>query len=227
VVGDGGVPRVTVILTSYNKPPMLVEAIDSVLAQTYRGFELLVLDDNSAGSAVAEVLGCYWNIPELIVYKSNVQPEERLQRVRYAVLANLGLQLARGEYITYLCDDDLYLPHRLERMVARLDEGDCQVVYGAQQMVREGQPAGVREIDGVLHDAACRVDHSSVMHTAEAARHVGGWDELTDWRTADATFWSRLNQAGYPFHPISEVLDVHRYHQGSLSARLDRGLPPG
>lgn len=220
-------PRVSVLLTSYNKPDMLAEAIDSVLNQTYQDFELLILEDNSPDSGVLETLRRYWADPRVVVFKSNVTPEERPKRVRYAVMANVGLKIARGEYITYLCDDDLYLPHRLERMVERLDRGGCQVVYGGQQLVREGKPAGTREVGGVLTDAACRVDHSSVMHTAAVAHQVGGWDEEADWRTADAAFWSRLNRAGHLFHPINEVLDVHRYHTGSVSHRLDCGLPPG
>lgn len=214
-------PSVSVILTSWNKPDYLQEAISSVLAQTYRDFELLILDDNSDNTE--RVLSRYRGHPKCRVWVSDVAPAERPLRVRYAVLANVGLKMARGHYVTYLCDDDLYLPHRLERMVERLDRGDCLVVYGSQRLVQDGREIGVRPANEVLSDAYCRVDHSSVMHVKSAAERVGGWDESPEhWRIADAVFWRRLNQAGHAFHPIPEVLDVHRFNDLSVSARLDQ-----
>jgi len=219
-------PRVSVLLTSYNKPAMLAEAIDSVLDQTYRDFELIVLDDNSAID-VRDVLFRHWGRPNLVLYKSNVGPLERPLTVRYATLANIGLQLARGEYVTYLCDDDLYLSERLERMVERLDRGDCQVVYGSQEMWLEEGKTSIRAAVDVLTVPGGMVDHSSVMHTRKAGLEVGGWDDDRQyWRAADGMFFNRLAAAGHHFHPIPEVLDVHRYHAESVSGRMQRGLEP-
>jgi spore maturation protein CgeD len=214
-------PRVSVLLTTYNRPGMLREAIGSVLAQTYEDYELIVLDDNSSDPAQWEVLADHRN--DVILYKSDITPAERPERVRYAVLANIGLALARGEYVTYLCDDDLYLPRRLELMTARLDEGDCQIVYGSQQVTRGGTEQFTRYATRILPKASMVVDHSSVMHTAQAARDAGGWDEdRANWRHADATFWDRLTEAGHWFYPVPEVTDVHRYHAGSVS---EAGIP--
>lgn len=216
-------PRVSVLLTTWNRPGMLREAAASVLAQTFTDFELIVLDDNSDAPGQREVLNRLWDHPQVVLFKSGVQPAERAARVRYAVLANVGLGVARGEYVTYLCDDDLYLPGRLAAMVARLDQGDCQVVYGSQRTERDGTPGFVRPAAGVLAKASMVVDHSSVMHTRAAGLAAGGWDEdPANWRHADAVFWDRLTAAGYLFHPVSEVTDVHRFHAGSVS---EAGVP--
>jgi hypothetical protein len=76
--------------------------------------------------------------------------------------------------------------------------------------------------DRVLESAYCSVDHSSVMHTRQAALDVGGWDEdPAHWKIADAVFWNRLTGAGHLFHPVPEFTDIHRYWEGSVS-----GLPP-
>lgn len=216
-------PRVSVLLTSYNRAGMLTEAIESVLAQTFQDFELIVLDDNSSDPAQWDVIDGYRD--RIVLFKSDVRPAERPERVRYAVLANIGLALARGEYVTYLCDDDWYLPRRLEVMVSRLDEGDCQVVYGSQRVVRDGADQFTRPATHVLPKASMVVDHSSVMHTRQAGLDVGGWDEdRANWRSADATFWDRLTGQGHWFYPAGdgEVLDVHRYHAGSVS---EAGIP--
>ena len=216
-------PRVSVLLTTWNRPVMLAEAIGSVLAQTMQDFELIILDDNSDDPAVLDVLAKYWADPRVVVYKSNVRPGERAAKVRYAVLANIGLRLARGEYVTYLCDDDLYLPRRLEMMAARLDQGDCRVVYGTQRVERDGELVMMRPAASVLHWASMIVDHSSVMHTAVSAVEAGGWPEdPIYWRHADAAFWDRLTAAGHLFYPVPEVTDVHRFHAGSVS---EAGVP--
>ena len=216
-------PRVSVLLTTYNRPAMLAEAVESVMAQTFTDWELIILDDNSAARAQHEVLMDWWNHPQVRIYKDNVQPGDRRSRVRYAALANIGLALAEGHYITYLCDDDLYLPARLELMTARLDQGDCHVVYGSQKLVRDGQDAGASMTRGILDDAWWIVDHSSVMHTKAAAVAVGGWDEDPQyWHHADAAFWRRLTGAGYKFFDVPEFTDVRRYHDGSVSAA---GIP--
>jgi spore maturation protein CgeD len=216
-------PAVSVLLTTYNRPGMLREAVDSVLGQTMTGFELIILDDNSSDPQQWDVLRTACQDWRTVLYRSNVQPAERPLTVRYAALANIGLKLARGRYVTYLCDDDLYLPERLEVMSRRLDEGDCQVVYGSQRCERGGNVVLMRYAHQVLASASQVVDHSSVMHTAAAAADAGGWDEdPSRWRDADAVFWDRLTAAGHLFHPVPEVTDVHRFHAGSVS---EAGVP--
>ena len=211
-------PRVSVLLTSYNRSRFLPQAVRSVLGQTYRDFELIILDDNSpAAGGVPGFLASVWDHPKVRIYKDDVLPGERAAQVRYAVLANTGLSLARGELITYLCDDDWYAPGRLEVMAAMLDDGPSTgVVYGKQAVTSEdGQVIAYRDGPEVLDDAWCRVDHSSVMHTAEAGEKAGGWDASPEhWATGDAAFWRRLNAAGYSFRrvPGDEPLDYHRDH---------------
>ena len=89
-------PRVSVLLTTYNRPGMLAEAAGSVMAQTFTDFELIILDDNSTDPAQHEVLMGLWNQPQVRIYKDDVQAADRPKRVRYAVLANIGLALAAG-----------------------------------------------------------------------------------------------------------------------------------
>lgn len=222
------VPKVSCLLTSYQKPKMLAEAIESVLQQTYQDFELLILEDNSPDPGVLETVSRYWAHPKVVVYKSNVTMEERPKKVRYAVMANVGLRIAKGEYVTYLCDDDLYYPTRLELMVERLSRGDCQVVYGTQRLLRvedgEWAEIGRREAKDVLQKASLVVDHSSVMHSMKAGREVGGWVEHPRyWTMADAVFWDRLTNAGFWFYPVPEVTDAHRFHLGSVNEKMVRG----
>ena len=220
-------PAVSVLLTSYNRSRFLPQAVQSVLDQTTGDWELIILDDNSSDPAVAGYLRGLWEHPQVVIYKSRVAAGDRAGTCRYAVQANTGLKLAAGRYITYLCDDDWYAPQRLEVMAARLDaDPSLGVVFGRQQITDEaGSPVGVRDGPPVLDDAYCQVDHSSVMHTAEAGARAGGWDESAEhWQIGDAVFWRRLHAAGYRFHRAGDAdtpLDFHRSHANGVN-RLGR-----
>jgi glycosyltransferase involved in cell wall biosynthesis len=118
-ISDIGMPAVSVIIPTFNRSKLVVNAIQSVLCQTYRDYEIIVVDDGSTDDT-AEALTPY------------------MDRIRYVYQANLGtsaaknrgVQLARGKWISILDSDDLWLPRKLEaqlKIVAILgkDFGAC------------------------------------------------------------------------------------------------------
>ena len=105
-------PRVSVIVPTYNRREWLCEAIDSILAQTYGDLEVIVIDDGSTdgtGGALRERYG---------------------DRIRYrwygnagvSAARNRGIELARGEFVAFLDSDDLWLEPKVEKQVHYLDE---------------------------------------------------------------------------------------------------------
>jgi len=210
-------PRVSVILTTHGEGKYLKQAIGSVLAQTLEDWELLIasdgtLSENATSSADSRIR--YWPV-------YNVEAANR-----YAHTINKAFNQSRGEYITYLCHDDLYLPWRLEAFAYVLDQNqDVHVVYGQQQMMSEEDGVtcltGVRDTVGVTLEAAYKIDHSSVMHRRECFEKVGGWDEEAPMRAGDACFWTRLNRAGYAFYPLQVPTDCHRYNSESVTYLID------
>jgi spore maturation protein CgeD len=162
-------PKVSIILTVYNKPQWLRECIDSVINQTYDNWQLIILEDNSPLPEVREIIQSYLPNDKIKVYYSDVTEEERYKTARYATLINYGVRnLSEGEYITYLTDDDFYYPHRLQKMVECLSVDNVSIVYGNQQVVdADGNKAGIRYTDGILYDAWNKFDHNSVMQRKE------------------------------------------------------------
>lgn len=212
---------VSVFLTSYNRPRMVREAISSVLGQTYQNLELLILDDRS-DLETFEVLSEFLDDPRVALYRSNAREEDRFKEARYARLINIGATFARGEFFTYLTDDDLYLPGRLDSMARYLNtHPEASVVYGDQKIVNEGVETFRRSESRVLSWAPGSVDHSSVMHRREVFEKVGGWP-THNLRAGDAEFWGKLNAAGYLFYPLGEVTDIHRIHEGGFTEEIKR-----
>lgn len=226
-------PRVSVLLTTYNNP-MVWNALYSVESQTFKDYELIYLDDNSPADYLIDELIWSNPWPRMRYYKSNVRDEDRWKTARYAVQVNMGLKLATGEFIAYLCDDDLWLPNKLGTVVNFFDEHPkANVVCGFQEKQQLGdgpEQAGIRDYGitrkgpGSLgRDPAFVVDHSSVVHRWPLKGGEDGWPTRADLRCADALYWRQLYQAGNEFYVIPKVLDIHRYHNQSWSSRMDKG----
>lgn len=217
-------PRVSVLITTYNRPKLLETAIESVLKQTYRDFEIIVLDDNSDDEEQKQVLLKYWNNPKVIILKSNISKEERKLTTRYCTMINEGLKIAKGEFISYLCDDDYFAPEKIAKMVNYLDQHqDHHIVYGAQRTIYlneqgDQRDESYRQANQVYDSAACNVDHSSVIHRRTLYEQLGGWpDGPENWTSGDAAYWRVLNGAGYLFYPIDEILDIRVEHGGNYT----------
>ena len=133
---------ITVITPTYKRHQYLKNAIDSVLAQTYSDFELIVVDDNPPGS-------------EERVRTEDVIREFSDPRVHYikneknlggAGSRNRAIEMAKGEYIAFLDDDDMYLPDRLRVQYEAMKEHDWEVCVmdGATFKYETGEPVSER-----------------------------------------------------------------------------------
>ncbi|MBY0600221.1 glycosyltransferase family 2 protein [Bacillus bingmayongensis] len=211
-------PKVSIILTSYNKPVLVGKAIESVLGQSLDEWELFIMDDNSNEETI-HVIKQYLGDSRIVYMNSTIKDDERYQKTRYAVLINKAIPLTRGTYISYLTDDTVYVPERLEEMTSFLIRNPkIDIVYSSQQVKFVDYQLKllyerVRSARSVLSKAANIVDHCSVMHTRSILEAVyeeygGYWDESpVHWYNGDAAFWERLN--GFQaFHPIDKILDI-------------------
>lgn len=109
--------KVSVIIPTYNRSAFLEVAVRSVLAQTYRNFEIIIIDDASADNTKEMIESSFVDEIKLgtIRYLKNERHTER------SISRNSGMLLAMGEYIAFLDDDDLWLPEHLKGLVDFLD----------------------------------------------------------------------------------------------------------
>lgn len=228
---------VSVILTSYQRPNLVQEAIRSVLGQTYRNLELIIGDDNSGLQTWNSILHTVNGDKRASFFTTDIKDEDRPKKCRYAVVINQALERARGEFVSYLTDDDLYYPYRLERMIEAFKKNDdAFVVYGSQRIrmmsnAWQVTSEGVRSTIGVTKQPECRVDHNSFMHRRVCLESISRpyWPEEPEcWINGDAHFFSKLTHlGGFAFYPVEgEPLDEHRWHFEGVQGRLVRHLSP-
>ena len=105
---SGHIPLVSVCLPSYNYAPFLRQCIDSVQNQTCSDFELIIIDDASTDDSLEIIQAC--RDPRL-------HYERHQSRLGAVVTWNRCLELAQGEYISFLCADDFFLPEKLQCQV--------------------------------------------------------------------------------------------------------------
>ncbi|MDE3190778.1 MAG: glycosyltransferase family 2 protein, partial [Acidobacteriota bacterium] len=132
-------PLVTVCMPSYNYGRFLSHAVESVLAQTYSNFELLVVDNGSSDDSHQMARSFAARDPRVQVL---THPGHANRGVNASL--NLGLANASGAYFGLLPADDMYMPDGLERRVALLESApDSGLVYGlSQTLVEDGRPSG-------------------------------------------------------------------------------------
>jgi glycosyltransferase involved in cell wall biosynthesis len=212
-----GAPRVTVLLAVYNGEEYIGEAIRSVLEQSYRGFELLIVDDGSTDGTPSVIQTFHDPRIRVIQNPANLGLSRSL---------NLGIGEARGEYIARLDADDLCRPARLERQVRFLDEHPevALVGCGYEEIDSEGVSRG-------FHDLPCEhvqirwrlyfvnaFVHSAVMFRRSVVNQLGRYDDRLE-QSQDFELWSRIARkhrvANLPDHLIKL-----RLHPNSMMGRL-------
>lgn len=221
------VPTVSVVIPTYNRAHVLPRALDSVLAQTYRDFEVLVVDDGSTDET-ADVLAHYGDRDERVRYL--VQP----QNTGVSAARNRGIREARGSLVAFLDSDDAWFPEKLERQVGRFRQSsdDVGLVYCGVETVYDkeiddegwvfqpGHRGDVFEdllLENVIHTGSGVVIRRSVTDAA------GFFDEGIP-ASEDYEYWIRIAQH-YAFDFVAEPLlryyDVRREDRKSLDAEDD------
>ena len=189
---NGGA-QVTVVLPAYNHARYVVEAIDSVRAQTFTHWELIVIDDGSTDDTLA-VLQAYvaqCDDPRIrLLSQSNAGSHATLNR---------GLEMARTPYLAILNSDDRYAPNRLQRLVeiAAAAEGDVFITTGVRLIDENGEPLPQEHWWNLMYKDI--LEHwttvcSSAQHPAVDALLWGNFTVSTSNFFLSRTLWQRVGE---------------------------------
>lgn len=222
----GASPVVTVVVPTYRRPDLLERALETVASQSFRDWELVIVDDNGATSqvqmATEEVVGRFHDDARVVyvVHEHNRGG---------GAARNTGIARARGAFVAFLDDDDAWEPQKLERQVARFSEVPSEValVYCRMRTVDERSGAvSTSGTDGTSHSLPRLLERntvgstSAVMVRRRALADVGGFDETLPSKQ-DIDLYVRLAQR-YEFAFLDEVLLTRYLHDGeSIGKNLD------
>ena len=206
---------VSIVLPVYNGEQYLRESIESILAQTYTNWELLIVDDCSSDSS-PEIAKSYEIIDKRVHFFRN---EHNLKLPR---TLNRGFSLATGEYLTWTSDDNRFFPTALEKMVGELDfNPSIGFVFSDYQIINEkGIVVGEYQVPYNYTDqiVGTNVVGACFLYRREVYETVGDYQHEVLY-VEDFDYWQRVF-ARFSTKCIHEFLYQYRVHGQSLSGTI-------
>jgi glycosyltransferase involved in cell wall biosynthesis len=211
--------KISVIIPTYNRAHTVKEAIESVLNQTFQDFELIIVD-NYSNDDTESVVGAY--------HDQRIRSIKNHNNGFVSINRNFGIEKAKGEYIAFLDDDDLWLPEKLEKQVKLMDSNkelglvysDCYIMDDAGSLWEKTYFASRKPIRGAALKGLLQENTIAIltaMVRKEALDRVGGFS--TKYIIAqDYDLWLRIVQ-DYPIDFIDEPLAKYRLHLGGASSK--------
>lgn len=208
-----GSPRISVLMPVYNTATFLKEAVDSVLNQTFKDFELIVLNDCSPDNS-EEILDTYAD-DRIVRYRGQ-------QNVGLANILNVGIRMARGELIARMDSDDISLPQRFEKQVHYLDaHPSVDLVSAGMKRFGDSDAVMIRESD--IEDVKfVALSHSPVLHSSSMWRKNQFLKYDLFYRQEmvpleDYDLWTRALAHGLVLVNISDILYLYRTHASQVT----------
>ena len=215
-------PKVTVVITTYNRAGLLPRAIKSVLAQTYTDYEVIIVDDCSSDNTQDVIAG--FDDPRIRSFRHERNRGQSVTR-------NTGIFNAKGQYIAFLDDDDEYLPVNLEARVHRMDKASCKVglVYGWRDEVDDStgevRPYIRHTLEGDLFEYLLAYNHVvstlDIMVRKSIALEVDGFNETIS-NGEDMLFTAEVAKRSLIAVVPQVIAKVHSRHGYSRMTDSDR-----
>ena len=209
-------PKVSVIIPTHNRLPMLKEAVDSVLRQDFEDVELIVVDDGSTDGTGSKIEQ----------YGGRVKLLQHPQNKGVSAARNTGILHAKGKYIAFLDSDDLWVKGKLKTQVSFLDENPhYPLCYTDEIWIRKGRRVNPKvkhaKYSGWIFEKClplCTISPSSAVMRKTLLTKVGLFDEALPV-CEDYDFWLRVS-IRYPIFFIGQKLIIKRGgHPDQLSQR--------
>lgn len=204
-------PKVSIVLPTYNGEKYLRESIESIIVQTFSNWELIIVDDCSTDSTpiiIEEYVGKDARIKSVRNEKNQKLPRS----------LNIGFKESIGDYLTWTSDDNLYRPNAIEVMSRYLDEHqDAYMVKAGMQLIDEKD-----NITKIYDNTWCRYlgignnVGACFLYRRDVLDKIGEYD-TNFFGVEDYEYWLRVEQNFGEIYRIDEILYQYRQHSESLT----------
>lgn len=209
--------KISVIIPTYNSARYICETIDSVLSQTYKNFEILVIDDGSTDNT-RNRLKQYENSINY-TYKKNEG---------VSIARNYGIEKAKGEYLAFLDSDDIWKPTKLEKQINTIENQSEAIACftlteyfdESGNVVNKSEFPNYADLTEALLLYSCVIGPpSSFMMHRSIFEKIGGFDPNFS-QCADWDMWLRLTKFGKVIC-LDEYLVQYRHHANNMSKNIE------
>jgi glycosyltransferase involved in cell wall biosynthesis len=203
----------SIITPLYNTKDFISDTIQSVLSQTYKDWELVIIDDCSTDGS--------YKLAKEFEKDHRIKVYKLPQNSGPAIARNKGIELAKGSYIAFLDSDDMWLPQKLERQIRFMEENNYIFSYTYYQLINdEGDETG-KTISPPLKInykdllKTCYIGCLTAVYNAEKIGKV--YMPIIDKRQ-DYGLWLKILRKGVTAYGLPESLALYRVHSKSISS---------
>lgn len=203
-------PLISIILPVWNGGAFLSKAIESVLKQTYDNWELILVDDCSTDETPKIIETFLGRDPRIRSFRNS-------QNLKLPGSLNVGFSIAKGQYFTWISDDNLLMPKFLELMRKNIEELNCDFVYSNYWVIDENDTrTKLAQVGDLSTLAAENCIGASFLYKSEVMKVIGGYD-TTKFMYEDYDYWVRIRLQGFDMQKIEESNYEYRIHDKQLS----------
>lgn len=202
---------VTIVLPTYNGEKYIRQSIESVIGQTYKEWELIVIDDCSTDHTNQIV-------KEYVKKDHRVKLYKNLQNLRLPSSLNVGFKKSRGQYLIWTSDDNLFKPEALETLRNRLrDNPKLGLVFSDMDYIdSEGRIIGhtppIYSVNEIFYR---NIVGASFMYRREVYQNIGDYNNQK-FLVEDYDYWLRIARK-FDIQYVEKSLYLYRQHKGSLT----------
>jgi|APSaa5957512576_1039674.scaffolds.fasta_scaffold85731_1 teichuronic acid biosynthesis glycosyltransferase TuaG len=202
-------PLVSIIMPAYNSGEYIDEAIKSVLSQSYKNYELIIIDDCSRDSTF-EILKYYSEkYNNIFYYKNRVNRGPGSSR-------NIGIKKSTGEYIAFLDSDDIWKKHKLKIQIGLMEKNQWVFTHTSFRYITQ---AG-EKTDIVVNAGTNHISYKDLLYKTDIGcltvvynqNVIGKMYMPNIRRKQDYALWLSILKKGYKSNPINKVLAYYRYN---------------
>ncbi len=213
LIYDALTPLVSVVMPAYNAEPYIEAAVRSVMGQTIRNWELILLDDASQDGT--------WAVAQSLAAEDDrITVLRNAENMGVARTRNRGIAMCAGRYVALLDSDDVWYPHKLETQLRRMKETNAELSYTSYAIVgADGKKVKGDYLvpDAVSFDSLLKenvIGCSTVLISAKIAKEN---PFSVDFYHEDYVLWLQLLRGNCPAVGCTEVLTDWRYIENSRS----------
>lgn len=222
-------PPVSVVMTVYNRQDFLAEAVDSILNQTFKEYEFIIIDDCSTDSSYQMALDYAKRDSRIRVHRHEVN--QGIVGAR-----NTGLHQAKGKYIAWMDSDDVSLPQRIEKQYSFMEKNPDVGIVSSNAFLIDEHSNRLSEIkmprtNLMILWAFCFFDpiiNPAVMANRELCLKAGGYRELakdrSEYYPEDFDLWVRLSSQTHFYIFQENLLCLRKHGKNVTKTRLDSTL---
>jgi glycosyltransferase involved in cell wall biosynthesis len=206
--------KISIVLTTYNRAKMLTACVNTILYQTFKDFELIIVDDCSTDDTQEVIDGFKTIDNRIIALRTDTQTGGLPAKAK-----NLGARIAEGDYICFMEDDNFYMLNFLEEMYVKLEDNpDIDVLYCDSNSIRNGVPVGVERSQDFEYPRLRAYNYINICEALmqrESFMRYGWFDEteiIDDWE-----LFLRMATNGAKFLHYPKMLTNYTFHDGMIT----------